>query len=656
VNEPGPVISNVSRAGQRVFVSYATADRKQALSVCKALERRGTQCWVSSRDVTAGKNYQEEIVRAIRTARAMVLVFSEAANNSNEIKKELSLASRHQIPVMALRIEDIEPSDAFAYELSTRQWIDAFEGWDKSIDALVKSLKQVQGSAATEFEGALPVAQRQPRLGHRTKALVAGSAALALLAAGSAWLMLRPRAAVAHTMQVRLTGFTRASPDLPATLPSALNDEIDAAFNDEGVIGVSTAAAPPPGNAPAYALGGGIRRDGEKIKLVVRLANERTGATLWSNSYSYDSANLSHVPRWGAVSVSHVVRCGLFGASTYPKALPDRTLVDYLQFCGNRSPTKGLDIARKIVAAVPDFSWGWSALDVAALESAFGEPKGPKRDALKKMGLAAADRAIALDPSNSEAYSTKGFLVDLNDLIGRESLLKKSIAARPLACGCEHDDYGRFLMEVGRVKDALAEFRRSTDVLPLNGGSQLGMAEALIVLGDPDSAAKSFDAAVDLVDQPELRDMITFYSASLSGKYEGAEAAVRNPKVGMPAKNVRALADAFGALSFGNAEQKHAAVTELNDLPADSIGRLEITLLGALGDNADALKYTEAAVQRDEGGSRAYLFYPSMDGARRDPSFPALAQRLGLIRYWKATHTKPDVCTDKNPPHFCTMI
>ena len=59
-------------------------------------------------------------------ARAMVLVFSEAANNSDEIKKELSLASRYHVPVLALRIEDVEPSDAFAYELSTRQWIDAF--------------------------------------------------------------------------------------------------------------------------------------------------------------------------------------------------------------------------------------------------------------------------------------------------------------------------------------------------------------------------------------------------------------------------------------------------------------------------------------------------------------------------------------------------
>src|SRR5690349_22366202 len=113
------------------------------MSVCKAIERRGIPCWISTRDVPPGENYQEAIVRSLRSARAMVLVFSDAANNSDEIKKELSLASRYHIPVMALRIQDVEPSDAFAYELSTRQWIDAFEGWDKSMDRLARTIEQM---------------------------------------------------------------------------------------------------------------------------------------------------------------------------------------------------------------------------------------------------------------------------------------------------------------------------------------------------------------------------------------------------------------------------------------------------------------------------------------------------------------------------------
>src|SRR5213076_2260882 len=145
VNEPRAV-SDDARLERAVFISYATADRKEALAVCKALEGRGTRCWISTRDVAPGENYQEAIVRSLRYARAMVLVFSDAANNSDEIKKELSLASRYHVPVMALRIEDVEPSDAFAYELSTRQWIDAFAGWDRSIDSLARRIGELHGT------------------------------------------------------------------------------------------------------------------------------------------------------------------------------------------------------------------------------------------------------------------------------------------------------------------------------------------------------------------------------------------------------------------------------------------------------------------------------------------------------------------------------
>jgi hypothetical protein len=69
VNKAAPV-SRKGRNSAPVFVSYATADQKDALAVCDAIERRGTKCWISTRDVEPGENYQEAIVRRIRDARA----------------------------------------------------------------------------------------------------------------------------------------------------------------------------------------------------------------------------------------------------------------------------------------------------------------------------------------------------------------------------------------------------------------------------------------------------------------------------------------------------------------------------------------------------------------------------------------------------------
>ena len=56
MNELTPATPERSGLDRAVFVSYATADRKQALSVCKAIERRGTQCWISIRNVEPGEN------------------------------------------------------------------------------------------------------------------------------------------------------------------------------------------------------------------------------------------------------------------------------------------------------------------------------------------------------------------------------------------------------------------------------------------------------------------------------------------------------------------------------------------------------------------------------------------------------------------------
>ena len=249
----------MSAAPRPIFISYASADRAEALKVCKAIERRGIQCWISMRDVPPGANYQEAIVQSLRTARATVLVFSDAANTSDEIKKELSLASRYRVPVIALRLADVEPSDAFAYELSTRQWIDAFEGWDKSIETLVDRIGQISESDALTAESSAPSSPQIASLSWR-RMTFAAVGLLSLLVAAGAWWALRPHPPATHSMTVRLAGFQLLSPDLPATLRDAVDAEITAAFNADGAVSVSTAPDPAPGTAPAYALAGTIER------------------------------------------------------------------------------------------------------------------------------------------------------------------------------------------------------------------------------------------------------------------------------------------------------------------------------------------------------------------------------------------------------------
>jgi hypothetical protein len=131
-----------------IFISYSSKDQKSAEAICTAIENRGFACWIASRDIGPGENFQAQVVRAIRNAKIMVLVFSSNANNSEEIKKELVLAGQCRLVVIPIRVEDVTPDDAFAYEFATRQWIDVFGDWEHAIQRVIHQIEVIVGEAA----------------------------------------------------------------------------------------------------------------------------------------------------------------------------------------------------------------------------------------------------------------------------------------------------------------------------------------------------------------------------------------------------------------------------------------------------------------------------------------------------------------------------
>jgi tetratricopeptide (TPR) repeat protein len=658
VKELTPATLEQSGLTRSVFISYATADRKRALSVCKAIEARGAQCWISSRDVEPGENYQEAIVRSIRNARAVVLVFSEAANNSDEIKKELSLASRYRVPVMALRTEDVEPSDAFAYELSTRQWIDAFDGWDRSIDSLIGRIGQISEAGPVPVTPAVR-ARRRTLSFFRRRIWAASAAGLLLLAiiAGGLW-VLRPSEAAAHSMTVRLAGFKTLSAGLPAKMNDTVSSEVTAAFNADGVIGVSTASAPPPGTAPAYALDGTIDRIGDSIRVITRLTNERSGAVLWSDSKDYPADQASRVPHWIGVDAGTVVRCGLFGASTYRKPLPDGALKDYLLYCQQYwsfGGNKTLVSAQRVVAAAPNFSWGWSAVANGFMQAAATAADSRAADEARAAGRKAADKAIALDRNNSEALSHKTMLIDPKDWIQKESLLKRAIAAQPLDCDCEHYIYGEMLASVGRVGDATEQYRHATDRLALWPSSQLDLAEALVAKGRSEEARPHFDAAIDLTPDSNFDKWLAVREGTDTGDYAAALRALHDPQFQVSEKSRAALTSGYEALASGGSQAKAMAVRDLLMLPEDERNSNVVRMLAALGATHEALQIASEMAAMTPHGAKIF-WRRSMRAVLSDPGFPAVAEQLGLLNYWKTSRTRPDVCVTKGAPPFCRAI
>jgi hypothetical protein len=209
-----------------VFISYSSKDQDIAETICRALEARGLACWIACRDVHAGENFQEAIVRALRAARVMVLVFTSNANNSDEIKKELVLAGRHQVTVVPVRVEDVVPNDAFSYEFATRQWVDLFKDWEHEIELLATRISHVLAVAKPGMTGAEvlpPVAIARTPIGKPTsrQPLIWAAVLAAVVVIGGAVFYLRGTPLPTPVPQVAMQTPPAAAPT-PTPAPAAI--------------------------------------------------------------------------------------------------------------------------------------------------------------------------------------------------------------------------------------------------------------------------------------------------------------------------------------------------------------------------------------------------------------------------------------------------
>lgn len=636
-----------------LFLSYSREDGKRVAPLAVALEREGHRVWWD-RHISGGQQFVEAIEQALESADVVIVCWTKQSVGSAWVRDEAA-AGRDSGRLVPVTLDGSQPPLGFRQY----QTVDLAR-WNGR--PLSPALALLHAAIAEKGGGnAMPkiadARAAEPRFGFRPQRWHAGALAalaLALLAAYSYPRLSAPSGTIEPKVAVGQFGLLSA--DLPSALPKMVGQEISAAFGAENAVTVIPAGDRNAASAP-FVMDGSISRVGATVRFTVSLKNQRSGVILWTDSYEHEAAD-AVAARQAAVGASQVVRCGLWGTASYPRPMSDQALSLYLKWCnehwsGSTIESAELDAARRVTVALPDFSFGWSALALATVP--LSAAQSPDALQLRKEGTAAARKSMELDSQNPEGYMALAGLLPLNHYQEREALLKKSLDVRPTECGCERQAYGDFLASVGRMEEAAEQYERARAMRPLAPFSNLRFAQALFMVGRNEEADRILHDALELWPDATSLRLLKIKSALWTRRYEGAITELASADLPLTSVQRKALADSFAALKSNVPALRAKSITDLQDFAADPRynDKVVVGTLAALGAPGIALRAAANLIRARGLVDAEVLFEPNLAAARAEPGYSELVGKLGLVEYWRTAASPPDICRGAARPSFC---
>jgi DNA-binding winged helix-turn-helix (wHTH) protein len=502
---------------------------------------------------------------------------------------------------------------------------------------------------------------------HRRWPIAAALLALAVLA-GVFVLLDRKTRTPAGTLTVAVVPFTAQDGEPISKDLAARTDEAVARMLAESGISV-VQAAPGPASHADFLLSGSISKAAAGQLAAMRLDYPIRHAVVLSRRIEAGFADRDTLPdQVGAQLSAALTAVGPFirldpanpADPVFVAALLNTYLTDF-------DSRRAFEVARRSAPSAPD-----SAIAQLTLARLTGmnimEVRPEERQAALAAGRTAATRLLRLAPRIGDSYVPWCLLHAEVRLAECEAQLRKGWEVDPHAPSVGLI-YGHLLVNAGRMNDAMpvagetlakdsyAPGIMAAMILVLDATGRSKEADAMYQRGQrlwPQSRSFFFKRVSGLLARGDLESLARFEDRLGSGGLP-----LGWPSISAP------LARALRGGSLSHARESCRS-TEHDDLPATQC----MLALARLGDLDASFKLADRLYPRRTGRNSAeeeqlwlsnpnnldtvYLTGSGAAPMRRDPRFLALADRLGLIRYWRAAGM-PDFCTRDHEP-VCDRI
>ena len=135
----------------QVFTSYSRRDKEIVDRLVGELERAGLEVWIDRTDIHSGNSWRVQIVEAIDTCDAFVLMLSSNSAASDNVRKEIDLAQDSARKTFVVLLEPVKLPAEIRYQLAGLQFIDVQTlGFDESLRRLTYDLQQQISTVKTQ--------------------------------------------------------------------------------------------------------------------------------------------------------------------------------------------------------------------------------------------------------------------------------------------------------------------------------------------------------------------------------------------------------------------------------------------------------------------------------------------------------------------------
>ena len=389
----------------------------------------------------------------------------------------------------------------------------------------------------------------------------------------------------------------------------------------------------------AHVLEGSVRRVGDRVRIVAQLVDPQSGRTLWAETYDRRLTDVFAIQTEVALHIAAALSAELTPNERQRiQREPTRDVQAYEAYLRGRQLLvryntgdlrQSLGFFDRALEHDPGFAAAHVGLALTYTELA--EQGALDRSQAGERALAAAARAIALDPELGDAHCAQAYarLVFELDWAGAEAGFRRALELSPgnaFAC----DLYGRMCAGLERFDEAIALHERAHELDPLT--QRVDLATTLLRAGRNEQAARVAGRAAQLEPHDARLRATLGWALFRQGQMPEGLAELELATALMPGEDMwRAqLGEAYAlAGETGKAREVLAALLDPSRPAPASPYHLAYVYTG-LGEAERAMDCLEGAYASGAGAvygiKGSFLLAP----LRGHPRFTALLGRMGL--------------------------